>query len=343
MFTAAQLHLFDILEEESCKHNIPVYVVGGLVRDLLLGYNFAAKDIDFVVEGNSADFAARVAEKTGGEVREFPSFLTAKIVEPALFPDLREIDFASARTEVYPFPGSLPEVSPAGIEADLKRRDFSINAMALPFSVLNEWARSDGKKIGEIQKRLLDYFNGCADLQQKQIKILHNRSFLDDPTRIFRAARYAVRIDGQIEKNTEKFIKGALAADCLETVDNYRKLKEIKKIFLERSFNEIFKVLNGLGVFEKFLLFDPDQRDRVMQALSRLYSLEVSSADNSRFKIGVMIFFLYSSEAGKRFGQLGFSKKKIDSMNQDIKAVRSGGDHKNLNDQALVLAKIISD
>jgi tRNA nucleotidyltransferase (CCA-adding enzyme) len=161
----------------------PVYLVGGAVRDLLLGRPRA--DVDVVVEGD----AAEVARRLGGAAVEHERFATAK----AQLGD-RELDLASARAETYAAPGALPEVKPARLEDDLARRDFTINAMAVPLQ-------------GEPQ--LIDPYGGRSDLDGGLLRVLHDRSFVDDPTRALRAARYAARFGFEPEPHTVELLRGA--------------------------------------------------------------------------------------------------------------------------------------
>ncbi len=170
----------------------PVYLVGGAVRDLLRGAGRSA-NLDLVVEGDAAALANRVAE----EVLEHERFGTAT----ARLGDL-EVDFATARTESYPEPGALPEVRlGAGIEADLGRRDFTVNAIAVPLA----------------EPRLIDPHGGEGDLDARLLRALHPASFVDDPTRALRAARYAARLGFAIERETGSRIReadlGSVSAD----------------------------------------------------------------------------------------------------------------------------------
>jgi tRNA nucleotidyltransferase (CCA-adding enzyme) len=172
----------------------PIYVVGGAVRDLLLGRS--RTDVDVVVEGA----AGEVARRLGEEVASHERFATAK----ARLGEV-EIDLATARAETYPRPGALPEVRPAGIDEDLARRDFTINAMAIP--LLDE-------------PRLIDPHGGQADLEAGLLRVLHDRSFADDPTRALRAARYAARFDFALEPHTEELLReadlGTVSEDRIE-------------------------------------------------------------------------------------------------------------------------------
>jgi tRNA nucleotidyltransferase (CCA-adding enzyme) len=160
-----------------------LYLVGGAVRDLLLGR--PRGDVDIVVEGD----AVEVARRLGGEPVEHERFSTAKATLGEL-----ELDLASARAESYPAPGALPEVRPAGLKDDLARRDFTINAMAVPLQ-------------GEAE--LIDPHGGRSDLRAGLLRVLHDRSFVDDPTRALRAARYAGRFGFELEPRTAELLRGA--------------------------------------------------------------------------------------------------------------------------------------
>jgi tRNA nucleotidyltransferase (CCA-adding enzyme) len=158
-----------------------VWAVGGVVRDLLLARS--APDVDLVVEGDGVAFARRLAEEIGGAVTAHPEFGTASVegVADAGAPGVGRVDVASARAERYEAPGALPVVHPAAIEDDLGRRDFSVNAMAVALAPAAFGA-------------LLDPFAGRRDLRDRRLRPLHPLSFVEDPTRMFRAARYSARL-----------------------------------------------------------------------------------------------------------------------------------------------------
>src|SRR3990172_3454597 len=192
---------------------LPVYLVGGFVRDLLLG--LTPDDFDFVVEGDAPALARAVARELGGEVMAHAPFGTATWFGL----EGLAIDFAAARTETYPQPAALPVVTPgASIAADLQRRDFTINAMAL---------RVDGAHFGE----LLDPHGGQSDLAARVVRVLHPGSFVDDPTRLFRAARYEQRLGFTIASGTLALIPGAWDALAALTGDRVR--HEFELIFRE--------------------------------------------------------------------------------------------------------------
>lgn len=199
----------------------PVYLVGGAVRDLLLGRDRA--DVDLVVEGDAAALAERLG--AGGVSHE--RFATAKVEL-----DGHEVDIASARSETYPHPGALPEVRPAAtIEADLARRDFTINAMAVPLD-------------GEL--KLIDPHGGEADLSAGLIRVLHPGSFVDDPTRAIRAARYAARFGFELEPGT-----ASLLSDVdLSTVSENRKEAELLRLAGEPTAPRAYHLLSEWGLVE---------------------------------------------------------------------------------------------
>lgn len=199
----------------------PVYLVGGAVRDLLLGRG--RSDIDLVVIGDAAALAARLGARPVAHER----FATAKVEL-----DGHEIDIASARTEVYEAPGRLPEVKPAArIEDDLCRRDFSINAMALPL---------------EGQAELIDPHDGLADLKAGLLRVLHSDSFRDDPTRALRAARYAARFDFKLDPGTEALLREA----DLGTVSTDRRDAELRRLAAEPEAPRGFALLAEWGLIE---------------------------------------------------------------------------------------------
>jgi tRNA nucleotidyltransferase (CCA-adding enzyme) len=199
----------------------PVFLVGGAVRDLLLGQ--PRSDVDLVVEGD----AAALAERLGGAAVEHERFGTAKVEVEG-----HEIDLASARTESYPEPGALPQVAgAASVEADLRRRDFTINAMAIPLQ-------------GE--PRLIDPFGGRADLDRGLLRVLHEQSFEDDPTRAIRAARYASRFGFSLDPQTYELL---LKAD-LATVSADRRRAELERLAAEPGGRVGLGLLAGWGAID---------------------------------------------------------------------------------------------
>jgi tRNA nucleotidyltransferase (CCA-adding enzyme) len=195
-----------------------LYLVGGAVRDLLLGR--PRGDVDVVVEGD----AGALARALGGEVVEHERFATARAGLDGL-----RVDLAGARAESYPRPGALPEVRPAGIAEDLARRDFTINAMAIPLQ---------GKP------ELIDPYGGRPDLEAGTLRVLHERSFSDDPTRALRGARYAARFGFDLEPQTARLLRET----DLATVSDDRRRAELRKLAAEPGGVRGFELLAEWGL-----------------------------------------------------------------------------------------------
>src|SRR6266852_9387574 len=213
----------------------PVYAVGGFVRDLLTGA--APPDVDLVVEGDGVAFARRLAEEIGGTVLVHRSFGTASI-EGGRAPAgagldgvaLGRVDVASARREHYPTAGSLPEVEPADLLEDLRRRDFSVNAMALALAP---------DRFG----RLLDPLGGQADVRRRRLRALHPLSFVEDPTRVFRAARYASRLGFRPDGATLAAIRLAVERPGYAALSGQRLWREIELAAAEPRARQVFERL----------------------------------------------------------------------------------------------------
>ncbi|HCD39285.1 MAG TPA: hypothetical protein DEQ77_11350 [Candidatus Omnitrophica bacterium] len=209
----------------------PAYVVGGFVRDLLLGVE--DYDLDIVVEGDGILFARELSKKMGVDFVTHKRFGTASLITH----DKVKIDIASARKEFYECPGSLPKVSPGTIHDDVARRDFTINAMAVDIS-----ENSFGK--------LVDYFGGRQDLQKKVIKVLHAASFIDDPTRMLRAIRFEQRFGFSMEKQTRGLFREAASRAMLEKVHKHRLRDELILILKEHTVVGCLRRINQLYGFE---------------------------------------------------------------------------------------------
>jgi tRNA nucleotidyltransferase (CCA-adding enzyme) len=191
----------------------PAYLVGGAVRDLLRGA--VPEDIDVAVEGDARSLARAVAERLGSDAREYERFGTATVETPET-----TYNFAGTRRETYDEPGALPSVAPASLSEDLGRRDFAINAMALGLT---------GDDLGHLH----DPFAGVADMAVGVVRVLHDRSFLDDPTRLLRALRYATRLGYKLDPETERLAREAVAADALSTVSGARIRDELMDLLRE--------------------------------------------------------------------------------------------------------------
>ncbi len=192
------------------------YVVGGFVRDLLLGIENL--DVDLVIEGDGIAFARALARENGGRVKSHERFGTAVVI----WPDGFKVDVATARTEYYEYPTALPTVERSSIKKDLYRRDFTINTLAI---------RLNSRSFGQ----LIDFYGGQRDLKEKTIRVLHGLSFVEDPTRVFRAIRFELRFGFHVGKETLALIKGAVKMDLFHRLSGHRLLDELKLLFSERE------------------------------------------------------------------------------------------------------------
>jgi tRNA nucleotidyltransferase (CCA-adding enzyme) len=209
-----------------------LYIVGGFVRDLLL--NQPNLDLDLVVEGDAIVLARALEKKRGGRVHGHTRFGTAKwLLGKRNGAPIDHLDFTSARTEFYAHPSALPEVEMSSIKQDLRRRDFTINTLAICL---------DPERYGQ----LLDPFGGEDDLRRGLIRVLHNLSFIEDPTRILRAVRFEQRFGFAIEPRTAQLIGDAL--NMIPRVSGERLRHELDLIFQESEPEKALMRLNALGV-----------------------------------------------------------------------------------------------
>jgi tRNA nucleotidyltransferase (CCA-adding enzyme) len=205
-----------------------VYLVGGTVRDILLGE--PGFDVDVAVEGDAIALARAIARQLGGRVRAHEKFGTAVVV----YGDDQRVDVVTARTEFYDAPAALPSVEHAAIRDDLHRRDFTINAMA---------ASLKGADFG----RLVDPFGGRSDLVAGRIRVLHNLSFIDDPTRIFRAVRYENRLGFRMDEHTARLARGCIEMGLVGDLSSTRLLDELEALLSEGEVEHSVPRLAELG------------------------------------------------------------------------------------------------
>lgn len=268
----------------AARLGVAVYVVGGVVRDLLISHETKQFDLDLVVEGDGLGFAKSLSVELKSGIKFHEPFLTAKLISPFDIglsdpsdTALGEIDVATARCETYPLPGSLPTVHPAKLEDDLKRRDFSINAMALPANIYTQ-ALYEKWDISKIQPHLSDPFGGMEDLASRQIKILHDRSFIDDPTRIYRAMRYLSRISGTLEERTDTLLKEAVDSGALNTISSQRIFRELEVIGDEPCPSSALENCYRFGLVHNAL---PGTDPEVIDLIKRIEILDCEELDHS--------------------------------------------------------------
>ena len=279
--------LLSDIAAQAAAMDMPCYIVGGFVRDLLLGK--PVNDLDVIVEGDAIKFGKTLVKKFGGKLTTHDKFHTAIWHLPSTFDPSAgsgqrlqpsTLDLITARKETYQHPGALPTIQPSMIDDDLRRRDFTVNAMAV---------RLDGDHFGE----LLDPLNGQADLEKGIVRVLHPRSFIDDPTRIFRAIRYEARYSFNLEPSTLNLINQE-SLTVISRLSGERIRHELDLIFEEKNSSQMIQRAGSLGVFEKIHpdlpMFDPAYSD----FLDMDPILDISA---SRIAMGYMLWLMDLMEA----------------------------------------------
>ena len=222
------IKLLDPLVRKAGQAGMPIYLVGGCVRDLLLGKE--SLDIDVVVEGSALAFAKAAARDYKAKLVSHEAFLTHTL----MLPDKRHLDIATARTETYMAPAALPVVEPASLQEDLYRRDFSINAIAVSLNDLD---------FGHVW----DAFGGMDDLKAEKIRVLHSESFRDDPTRVFRAARFAGRFGYTLDWRTREWLTDSIARQEPAQLSAARLREELAPILQEADPRPALALLSDWG------------------------------------------------------------------------------------------------
>jgi tRNA nucleotidyltransferase (CCA-adding enzyme) len=235
--------------------NYNAYLVGGSVRDLIRGEENL--DMDLVIEGDGIEFAKEFGMKVNAKIRSHKKFSTAKVISS----DFR-IDVATARTEYYESPAALPTVQMSSIKKDLYRRDFTINTLSIKLNP------------GDFGK-LVDFFGGQRDLKERTIRVLHNLSFVEDPTRAFRAVRFAERFGFKISKHTGRLIKTTLSMNLFEKLSGSRLYEELSLIFDEK---EPATVIKKLRDYDLLSVIHP-----ALEFTEKLHSLLISVYDTLRW------------------------------------------------------------
>ncbi len=264
-----------------------VFVVGGVVRDALMGRSVGEHDLDIVVEGEGVSFARSLAQLLGCGVRVHEPFLTAKLTAPfaAKAPNswgqvgavaslddtvgLDEVDVATARQEMYERPGALPVVKPAKIELDLWRRDFSSNAIALPLESYKLF-RVGSLGCEDLNSLVVDPCGGVGDIRSGVLRVLHPLSFIDDPTRLFRAVRYLVRLGFNFESATLAGFLEAIKIGVLRSLSARRVWNEVLVTFDEEHPGEILQEFFQRGLFVGLEVISADDPGWFFEALERL-------------------------------------------------------------------------
>ena len=228
----------------AARAGAPAYLVGGTVRDRLL--RMPLTDLDIVIIGDAPALARRLADQMNAGLTIHPRFGTATVAisdtdTAAAANAITTIDLVTARRETYPRPGALPVVEPGSLHDDLARRDFTINAMAIPLT-------PDAARAVVDPNNIVDPHNGRADLTAGVIRILHPQSFRDDPTRILRAARYAARFNFPLAADTLPPLRQALADHALDTISGDRIRHELERILNEPSPASALRLADRWGI-----------------------------------------------------------------------------------------------
>ncbi len=219
-----------LIGQEAARHQVSAYLVGGIVRDLLL--DVPNHDIDIAVIPSALEFAEQLGKVFGGSIKMYPQFGTAAIIRP----DGSIVDLVTARSEFYASPAAMPDVEQGNLKQDLYRRDFTINTMAIALH---------GPHYGQFY----DYFGGRADLEEGIIRVLYNLSFVEDPTRILRAVRFEQRYGFQIEPETLRFLQNALEHNLLQKITPERIKAELMQMLAEEKAPQIILRMHELGVW----------------------------------------------------------------------------------------------
>jgi tRNA nucleotidyltransferase (CCA-adding enzyme) len=285
------------------KLNFPVFIVGGVVRDLFLGIeNY---DIDIVVEGDGIKYARELSRDLKGRTKSHEKFRTAVVI----LADGFKIDVATARREFYEYPAAFPKVELSSIKKDLYRRDFTINAMAIQ---LNQ--RYFGK--------LIDFFGGQRDLSKGIIRVLYNLSFIEDPARIIRAIRFEQRYNFKMDRTTEDFLKKAIDDKLLSRLRKKRISEELILILKEENPLKSLKRMEELGAL-KYILPDVELDEETVKRLNKIkYSYNFWKRGIPDEKIELwMIYFcclirnLKKNQIQNIFKKIIFKQKSLDKIN----------------------------
>jgi tRNA nucleotidyltransferase (CCA-adding enzyme) len=287
--------------EIAAAMNYKIYAAGGIVRDLLLGMDCI--DVDLVVEGDGIELARTLGKDFGGRVRAHPKFFTAAVE----FPNGLQVDVATARVEFYLHPAALPQIETSSLHQDLYRRDFTINAMAVSLN------KSD---FGYI----VDYFGGREDLEQGLLRVLHNLSFVEDPTRILRGVRFEKRYNINFEPQTLKLVEDAVSSNMLDRVSKERVWEEMKYILLEPRPGFVFSRLVELQLWDsifKGVSYGEikDVLDEVPRSVNMLRSWELADPDEPWMVYLIAVLHRTSWETAREIcTRYNFNKRQIDKL-----------------------------
>ncbi len=311
--SAQLLSLLEKVELLADQQDVSAFLVGGFVRDLLMDIpNF---DLDFMIEGDGIVFGKALAKELSGEWTIHERFGTVSIKLPKALdlPQMHHLDVATARTEYYEYPTALPTVERSSIKKDLYRRDFTINALAI--------------RINRTSGELLDYFGGRRDIKDKVIRVLHSLSFVEDPTRVFRAIRFEQRFGFRISKETEQFIQQAKTMELFQRLSASRLGNELIHMLEEPA------PIKGIRRLEEFRLLPcihPKLHAKIpiektfksVEAILTWFTIEHPETPIKRWLVYGLAWFesLGNAELKKTWKRLGFPQGHITSAGDYLAA-----------------------
>ena len=280
-----------------------VVIVGGFVRDLLMQRSVGDYDLDLVVEGDGLAFSLALQKEIGGERREHVSFLTSKLFSPfrperGSAPYLSEVDIATARSEEYARPGALPVVRPTTVESDLWRRDFSSNALGLPLVAYRDLLVG-AISASDLAQRVIDPCGGLADIRGSTLRILHPQSFIDDPTRLFRAVRYVVRLSFHFDRATLAGFYEAVRGGALATLSPRRVWNEVVTALGEESPAEVIQEFVERGLFSHLPIIDEERGEDVVEALHAIVPYRSLVTAHEFLEAGKVIILAFLLQEGR--------------------------------------------
>ncbi|MDH5789103.1 MAG: CBS domain-containing protein [Nitrospinota bacterium] len=305
------MSLLNTVAKVADRQGVSAYVVGGFVRDLLLRID--NYDMDIVIEDDGIHFAKVLGKELNAKVVSHPKFRTSVVC----LPDGSKVDVATARTEYYKHPAALPTVEMSSIKSDLFRRDFTFNSLALKLNGKNAFS-------------LLDHFNGQRDLKDKVVRVLHNLSFIEDPSRAFRAIRFEQRLEFRIGKQTESFIKHAVKKKFIEKMSGARLYNELVLILKEPNPLSCLRRMKELDLLQfihpKVLKNKKDveviERVQEVFTLSRIVHL-VQECDEGYVYLLAMLYPLDGREIARAGTRLHLSQKQRRKIKVDFDHCKS--------------------
>ncbi len=307
------LSLIERVGQLADRLDVSAFLVGGFVRDLLM--NIPNFDLDFMIEGDGIQFGKALAKELLGEwtIHERFGTVSIKLPKSLNIPQMHHLDVATARTEYYEYPTALPTVERSSIKKDLYRRDFTINALAI--------------RVNRTPGELLDYFGGRRDIKDKVIRVLHSLSFVEDPTRVFRAIRFEQRFGFLISKETEQFVQQAKTMELFQRLSSSRLGNELIHMLEEP---DPTKGIRRLDAFRLMLFIHPKLHakptiQKTFESIDTIltwFTVEHPGTSMKRWLVYGLAWFesLGKTELTKTWKRLGFPQGHIKTVGNYLTA-----------------------